>query len=242
MKLALIALVSCMALSVKSHTFAEFVSIAGGDAKTKPFLPRYLRPNIPVVDVQSADIICRSPDMTFKAEPFTIEAGKEIHITWSDTKKTSPYSGNNPTGPCVFWLSPLEKKGVGKVWSKVHEYTNDGKASDSAWCTSKIATDGGYYGFIIPEDIIPGKYLLRTEIIDLLEAYVSNYEDYAMGAHFYSDCLVLDITGSGNATLKNPVSIMDVYKPFYKKAMFPIGSNDSKFTLPGPAPYTTGKP
>ncbi|KAJ2111359.1 hypothetical protein IW146_005414 [Coemansia sp. RSA 922] len=62
-----------------------------------------------------------------------------------------------------------------------------------------------------------------------------------MGAHFYSDCLVLDITGSGNATLKNPVSILDVYKPYYKKAMFPLGSKDNKFTLPGPAPYTKGE-
>ncbi|KAJ2872755.1 hypothetical protein GGH93_003766 [Coemansia aciculifera] len=242
MKLALIALVSCLALSVKSYTFVSSVSIPFGIASTGATLPYYHRKNVPVVDVQSTDLICRTPDITAKVTPFVIEAGEDIRIIWSKEKKISPYSGNEPTGPCIFWLSPLEKKGVGKVWSKIHEYKNDGKASGSAWCSAKIASNGDFYEFNIPSDIIPGKYILRSEIIDLQESYVSNYKDYAMGAHIYSNCLVLDITGNGTAPLKNPVSILETYKPYYKMPMFPIGTDDSKFALPGPAPYTSGKP
>ncbi|KAJ2068410.1 hypothetical protein GGI03_003156 [Coemansia sp. RSA 2337] len=241
MKLALIALVSCMALSVKSHTYAEFVSIPEGAVTTKAFLPSYARPHIPVVDVQSTDIICRSPDMTFKAEPFAIEAGQEIRITWSTSKPTSPYAGIDPVGPCAFWLSPLEKKGVGKVWSKIYEYTNDGEEKATNWCSAKIVNSNNFLDFPIPEDIIPGKYLLRTEIIDILGGEKTNYADFTMGPHFYSNCLVLDITGNGTAPLKNPVSILDVYKPYYKKPFYTEGTKNKDFTLPGPAPYTKGK-
>ncbi|KAJ2755942.1 hypothetical protein GGI19_001236 [Coemansia pectinata] len=197
---------------------------------------------MPVVDVQSTDLICRTHDMTYKAEPFAIEAGQDIRITWSKEKMTSPYTGIDPVGPCVFWLSPLEKKGVGKVWSKIHEYTNDGGEDAANWCSAKIVNSKNYYDFTIPGEIIPGKYLLRTEIIDIISAGKTNYDDFTMGPHFYSNCLVLDITGNGTAPLKNPVSIIDVYKPYYKKPFYVEGTKNNLFKLPGPAPYTTGKP
>ncbi|KAJ2834919.1 hypothetical protein FBU31_001719 [Coemansia sp. 'formosensis'] len=245
MKLALIAIVSCMALSVKSLNFAEKVAgaVPGADnynPVSTAFLPYYDIPDIPVMDVQSTDLICRSPDMTAAVTPFSIDAGNDIRI-WFNDKKVSPYAGIPPVGPCSFWLAPVASNGVGKVWTKIHEYTNDGNEKTN-WCSAKIVNNGGYYQFTIPSEITPGTYILRTELIDILGASKTNYDDFTMGPRFHSNCLVVKITGKGTSPLKNPVSIMDVYKPYNKTPMLPTTMANSAFKLPGPPAYTTGKP
>ncbi|KAJ2839719.1 hypothetical protein FBU31_000640 [Coemansia sp. 'formosensis'] len=100
-----------------------------------------------------------------------------------------------------------------------------------------MVNNGGYYEFTIPSEIMPGTYILRTELIDILSASKTNYEDFTMGARFHSNCLVVKITGSGKSPLKNPVSIMDAYKPYYKKPMLPTTLATKDFKLPGPPAY-----
>ncbi|KAJ2099347.1 hypothetical protein GGI09_002832 [Coemansia sp. S100] len=241
MKLALIALVSCMALSVKSVTYMGGVTTPETHATNwynKSLLPNYANRNVPVLDVQSTDLICRSPDMTAEVAPYSMAAGKTIRVTFA-TEDKGPYANIDPVGPCSFWLAPLASKGVGKVWSKIHEYANDGKSEKSNWCSAELSKKG-YFDFVIPADITPGKYILRSELINILAAGTTNYADFTSGPEFYSSCLVLDITGSGTAALKTPVSILEAYKSYYKTPLFPKGTKDNKFAFPGPAPYTTG--
>ncbi|KAJ2823450.1 hypothetical protein GGI24_003676 [Coemansia furcata] len=192
------------------------------------------------MDLQSTDLLCRSPDLTAAVTPYEIEAGKNIRLTWANDMETSPYKDVNPNGPCVFWIAPIASKGVGKVWSKIHEYVNDRNEANSNWCTQSI-NQNGWYDFAIPSDIPTGKYILRSELIDITNAYVSNYDDFTMGPRFYPGCIVISVTKGGSGPLKNPVSILDVYKPYNKKAMFPKEMKSKDFVLPGPAPYTTGK-
>ncbi|KAJ2058919.1 hypothetical protein GGI17_004747 [Coemansia sp. S146] len=169
---------------------------------------------------------------------YGIAAGKTIRITWA-TEDKGPYANIDPVGPCSFWLAPFTSKGIGKVWSKIHEYANDGTDDKTNWCSAQLATKG-YFDFVIPSDIAPGKYILRSELINILGASVANYDDFTSGPEFYSNCQVLEVTGSGTAPLKNPVSILEAYKKYYKTPLFPKGTKNSKFAFPGPAPYTTG--
>ncbi|KAJ2813386.1 hypothetical protein H4S07_000732 [Coemansia furcata] len=143
-------------------------------------------------------------------------------------------------GPCAFWIAPRNSTGVGKVWSKIYEYDNDGKDS-ATWCSESINAKG-LFDIVIPSNIPSGEYILRSEIVDLTNAYVSNYDDFTMGPRVYSGCVVIDVTGGDDTPLKNPVSILDVYKPYNKTPMFLKNAKAAGFKLPGPAPYTTGKP
>ncbi|KAJ2728549.1 hypothetical protein IW152_005940, partial [Coemansia sp. BCRC 34962] len=174
--------------------------------------------------------------------PFEIEAGKNIRLTWASDPETWPFADVQPKGPCAFWLAPVSSKGVGKVWSKIYEYTNNGKDDDIKWCSDAIAANKGFYDILIPSGIAKGTYILRSEIIDIRDASVSNYNDFSMGPRFHSNCLLLEITGTGTTPLKSPVSILEVYKPYYKKPLLPKTVKNGEFKLPGPSPYPPAKP
>ncbi|KAJ2334330.1 hypothetical protein GGI00_001904 [Coemansia sp. RSA 2681] len=89
-------------------------------------------------------------------------------------------------------------------------------------------------------NIAAGQYYLRSEIIDIEDAYESNYNDFTMGPRFHSNCFLLDITGEGKASLNNTVDIMEAYKPYYKKLLRPLKIVNSKFKTPGPVAETKG--
>ncbi|KAJ2493126.1 hypothetical protein IWW37_000776 [Coemansia sp. RSA 2050] len=238
MKLALIAVVSCLALSVKSASFVTSLGIPSGQSTTNALLPYYMYKNMPVIDVQSFDLVCRTPDMdTPVRSAFSITAGSTIRVNW-DTKTASPYSTIMPYGPCSYWLAPYASKGKGKVWSKIHENTYKGDDTKADWCTVTIQ-EKGYYDVKIPEGLAPGKYYLRSEVIDLDGARGNTpYQDFTAGARFHVNCAVLDITGTGTALLKSPISIMEAYKPYYKTTFFPTTMKNSQFKMPGgKSPY-----
>ncbi|KAJ1918119.1 hypothetical protein GGI09_004541 [Coemansia sp. S100] len=236
MKLALIAIVSCMALSVKSMTHVTGIGLEGKSATAEALLPAEMHPRMPVIDVQSTDLICRTSSMSAKVKPLVVEAGTNIGLVW-DTKNTSPYTDAHPHGPCTFWLAPYASKGTGQVWSKFQEFKFEGDNDSAKWCTDKIL-DKGYYVLNIPAYIGKGKYYLRTEIIDITDAQKTNYEDFTAGPRFHSNCMVLEVTSNSTAPLKNPVNILEAYKKYYKTPLFPKGTANSNFTLPGPAPYS----
>ncbi|KAJ2027521.1 hypothetical protein IWW57_002567, partial [Coemansia sp. S610] len=167
MKLALIALVSCLALSVKSATFVKSIGLPDGASSPDALLPYSQYASMPALDVQSFDLICRTPDMSAAVKkPLSVAAGGKVRLTW-DAEAKSPYSGDDPVGPCTFWLAPVSSKGKGKVWSKIGQYKYLGDDSAANWCSAFIQTSGNHYDLDIPKDIAPGKYYLRSELIDL---------------------------------------------------------------------------
>ncbi|KAJ2746861.1 hypothetical protein GGI20_001014 [Coemansia sp. BCRC 34301] len=237
---------SSLALCVKSHAYM------GGATTPETYMDKwdnsctlatYADMKAPVVDVQSTDLICRSPDMADDRKPFSIGAGETIRLTWA-IGGNATFTEEPIKGPCSFWLAKQSFKGIGPNWSKIQEYTNNGKTGEDAkWCTDEILTtyDGkkkaGTFDVQIPEDIEPGLYILRSEIIDILHAEVTNYDDYTMGARYYPNCLVLDITGEGTTPLKGTADIMKEYKKYYKTPL--LASPSAKFVYPGPKALTT---
>ncbi|KAJ2854041.1 hypothetical protein FB639_006437, partial [Coemansia asiatica] len=62
----------------------------------------------------------------------------------------------------------MEANGMGPVWFKIYE---DGYDKDKdLWCTNKLIANDGKLFVNIPEDIKPGAYLLRAELIALHNA------------------------------------------------------------------------
>ncbi|KAJ2580753.1 hypothetical protein GGH95_002421 [Coemansia sp. RSA 1836] len=236
MKVSLIAAISSLALTAYSQVYVSgVVTMEDYDAKvgwqTKSILPPYKYTNVPVVDVQSTDLICRSSDLTFKGEPYKVNAGGHLYLNW-DTKSVSGATGKAPVGPCSFWLAKQSTKGVGAVWSKIDQYTIGDKKE---WCSAHIINGSGTYDLTLPSDIAPGVYILRSELIDVSDAADSNYDDFTSGARYHSSCVVLDIASKGTSELKNPVDIIKAYKKYYKAPLMPKTVEPSKFVYPGPA-------
>ncbi|KAJ2736742.1 hypothetical protein IW152_000496 [Coemansia sp. BCRC 34962] len=230
-------MVSCLALSAKAVSFVKSIGIPNSPKYDNTPLPYNMYKNMPVIDVQSFDLVCRTPDMSVPVTAFPIAAGSTVRVVWNVETK-SPYSTINPYGPCSFWLAPYSSGGKGKVWSKIHENTYKGDDTKADWCTVFIQ-EYGYYDVKIPAGIAPGKYYLRSEVIDLDGARGNTpYQDFTAGARFHVNCNVLEITGSGTASLKSPVSIMEAYKPYYKTVFFPTTMKNSQFKMPGgKSPY-----
>ncbi|KAJ2641178.1 hypothetical protein GGF44_002238 [Coemansia sp. RSA 1694] len=242
MKVSLIAVMSCLVLSVKSHAYMGGVTTPADVSKWHggATLELYTNKKMPVMDVQSTDLICRSPDMTDKRVPFSVAAGDTIRLTWDMDNDAAIVERKALLGPCSFWLAKLSSKGLGASWTKIHQQTYDADKTTTEWCTNEILRAGsdkkaGTYDLVIPKGIEKGLYLLRSEIIDLTGAAVSNYDDYTMGARYYPNCLVLDITGDGSSPLKNPVDILNEYKKYYKTPLMTGGLDLTKFKYPGPA-------
>ncbi|KAJ2741510.1 hypothetical protein GGI20_005137, partial [Coemansia sp. BCRC 34301] len=238
MKVSLIAILSCSALVAHAQTHVNRVTTPGVDAdNNNAFLKGYKHVNVPVIDFQSTDLICRSPDLTASGvKPFKIAGGGTISLRWNT--KLEPGLGEfEIAGPCSYWMAKASSKGTGPNWSKINAYYNTVDGDKPDWCSNKLkrAGDNAYYEFQLPK-LVKGIYYLRAEIIDLSEASPTNYDDYTMGPRSYASCMMVEITGDGTETLKNLVDIMDTYKPYYKDKLLLGGSVKLKdFTYPGPA-------
>ncbi|KAJ2024800.1 hypothetical protein GGI10_006385 [Coemansia sp. RSA 2530] len=237
MKLALIAVISCLALSVKSASYVKAIGAPNSPSYDYTPLPYTMYKNFPVIDVLSFDLVCRTPDMSVTTKPFSTAAGSTIRVVW-ETLELSPYSKLKPYGPCSFWLAPYSSKGEGKVWSKIQEITIEETSKGPAWCSAFIQ-ELGYRDVVIPKGIAPGKYYLRSEVIDLDGARgKSYYQDYTSGARYHVNCNLIEITGKGTASLKSPVSILEAYQEFHRKPLFPSTMKNGDLKMPGgPSPY-----
>ncbi|KAJ2058920.1 hypothetical protein GGI17_004748 [Coemansia sp. S146] len=194
-------------------------------------LSHLLRPDIPVMDMYSSHMTCRTLDLNDKVKPFVVAAGAMVPLTY-EPKELSPISGQPIKGPCSFYLSNIKAKGKGSVWFPIEKTGFDG----DMWCSQLIKKNGYTHGVVIPKEITPGTYYLRSEIIDLA-AYLDNkYEDFTREPQFYIDCMAITVTGSGKVAPKGS-KIPGIYNNTESKFLINVDSaTDSKsFTIPGPA-------
>ncbi|KAJ2102726.1 hypothetical protein IW146_009035 [Coemansia sp. RSA 922] len=197
----------------------------------EPMFSHLLRPDIPVMDMYSTHMTCRTLDMNDKVKPFVVAAGEVVPLTY-EKKDVSPISGQPIKGPCSFYLSNTTAKGKGAVWFPIEKTGSDG----TLWCSELIKKNGYTHGVKIPKDIPAGTYYLRSEIIDL-SAYLDNkYEDFTREPQFYIDCLAITVTGSGKVAPKGS-KIPGIYNNAESKFLINVDSatDSKKFTIPGPA-------
>jgi endoglucanase len=103
----------------------------------------------------------------------------------------------------------------------------DGSSVPGYWATDELIDNNSAWLVQIPENIAPGNYVLRHELIALHGAHTEG------GAQNYMQCINLQITGSGTAqpegvlgtelyTPTDPGILVDIYNPL-------------TYTIPGPS-------
>ncbi|KAJ2490049.1 hypothetical protein IWW37_003469 [Coemansia sp. RSA 2050] len=195
-----------------------------------PVYSSFLRPEIPVMDMYSADMTCRSLDMNDKVKPYQVTAGQMVPLSF-ESNAVSPISNQPIKGPCSFYLSDTKTKGKGAVWFPIEKNTYGG----GLWCSENIKKNGYTHGVVIPKEVPPGTYYLRTEIIDLGSSIGKGIVDFTRGPHFFVNCMAITVTGSGKASPKG-YKIPGIYNNAESKFIINVddATASSKFILPGP--------
>ncbi|KAJ2502838.1 hypothetical protein GGH96_000708, partial [Coemansia sp. RSA 1972] len=114
-------------------------------------------------------------------------------------------------GPVLAYMALADTNGVGDVWFKIFEDGYD--SSSNVWGVDTLIKNNGKVDLVIPADIAPGKYLVRTEIIALHEGNRVYGADKDAGAQFYPSCAMITVMGAGTAKPKIVVSAADYFIP-----------------------------
>ncbi|CDO73875.1 hypothetical protein BN946_scf185016.g32 [Trametes cinnabarina] len=156
--------------------------------------------------------------------------GSSVSFAWA-----SGNGGNWPhnTGPMLTYMASCEGTtcdqfdASGAKWFKIDEA---GKKSDGSTWVQQDIMNGGTYTMTLPNDIAPGDYLIRHEIIALQLAVSMG------GAEFYPSCTQVRIGGSGNGVPNATVSFPGAYSDSDPGIFDPnVYNPGSGYTFPGPA-------
>ncbi|KAL7278180.1 hypothetical protein ACG7TL_008153 [Trametes sanguinea] len=114
----------------------------------------------------------------------------------------------------------------GAKWFKVDEA---GKKSDGSTWVQQDIMNGGTYSMTLPNNIAPGDYLIRHEIIALQLAVSMG------GAEFYPSCTQVRVGGNGNGMPNATVSFPGAYSDSDPGIFDPnVYNPGSSYTFPGP--------
>ncbi|KAI1405606.1 glycoside hydrolase family 61 protein [Hypoxylon fuscum] len=161
-----------------------------------------------------------------------VKGGDVIEVQWT------PWPASHK-GPVLDYLAncngPCETVDKTKLkFFKIGEAGWVDKASD-LWAANVLTNNNNSWFVRIPEDIAPGNYVLRNEIIALHAAANAN------GAQSYPFCYNLAIDSKGTA---NPagVAATEFYKANDPGIKFDLFSHPTGYVIPGPALYSGALP
>ncbi|KAI8962084.1 glycoside hydrolase family 61 protein [Daldinia sp. FL1419] len=161
-----------------------------------------------------------------------VKGGDVIEVQWT------PWPASHK-GPVLDYLAncngPCETVDKTKLkFFKIGEAGWIDKASD-LWAANVLANNNNSWFVRVPEDIAPGNYVLRHEIIALHAAGNPN------GAQSYPFCYNLAIDSKGTA---NPAGIpaTEFYKADDPGIKFDLFSHPTAYVIPGPALYSGALP
>lgn len=106
-------------------------------------------------------------------------------------------------------------------------------AASNSWASDDLIKDGNAWTVTVPEDIAPGQYVLRHEIIALHSAQDAN------GAQNYPQCINIEVTGSGTAEPEG-VAATSLYTAKDAGISLNIYNGLTGYEIPGPAVYSGG--
>lgn len=96
--------------------------------------------------------------------------------------------------------SATTDKAVGGGWFNI--YKDDYDSNAGKWCTEKIIDNNGHLTVTVPDDLEPGAYLVRPELLALHQANKTPADP-----QFYVGCAQIFLTSGGSAKPKDTVSI-----------------------------------
>ena len=165
------------------------------------------------------------------AKVATVAAGGSIKLQWD----TWPESHH---GPVLDYLAKCAGDDCTSVsagdlsFFKIDEKGLNDAASNS-WASDDLIKDGNAWTVTVPEDIAPGQYVLRHEIIALHSAQDAN------GAQNYPQCINIEVTGSGTAEPAG-VAATSLYTAKDAGISLNIYNGLTGYEIPGPAVYSGG--
>ncbi|KAI0697469.1 glycosyl hydrolase family 61-domain-containing protein [Cytidiella melzeri] len=182
----------------------------------------------PVKGASNPDIICglnaTKAEMVVPANP-----GSVVSIQWvGGAGQNWPHE----VGPLMTYLAscgntPCDQYDpTNAQWFKIDQL---GKEADgSTWYMAEIMSNRDAYDVTLPQNIAPGGYLMRHELIAL------HLGTSLGGAEFYPMCLQLQVGGSGNGSPQPLVSFPGAYNDndpgIFDPNIYDPGSN---YTFPG---------
>ncbi|RSL56218.1 hypothetical protein CEP54_008944 [Fusarium duplospermum] len=174
----------------------------------------------------TADIICHKDAKNAKGHA-KVAAGDSIFLQWD----TWPESHK---GPVIDYLASCGTAGCETVDKEALKFFKisekgliDGSGSPGEYAADELIKNGNGWMVQVPENIKPGFYVLRHEIIALHSGGQEN------GAQNYPQCFNLEVTGSGT---EEPAGTLgtELYKADDEGILFNIYTQLSTYPIPGP--------
>ncbi|KAL8915388.1 MAG: hypothetical protein Q9171_000258 [Xanthocarpia ochracea] len=207
---------------------------------THPEMPAWANPGnkdtgfINPGNFTNPDIICHK-DATPGALSATVAAGSTVQLQWSDWPESHH-------GPVMDYLANCngDCSSVDKTALKFTKIDEEGlieyTSMPGRWASDKLLAANNSWTVTIPQNVAPGNYVLRHEIIALHSA---NNPD---GAQNYPQCVNLKITGSGTDELASGTLGTELYKPDDAGIFVNIYEKLTTYAIPGPKLYSGASP
>ncbi|KAJ4317184.1 hypothetical protein N0V84_007488 [Fusarium piperis] len=174
----------------------------------------------------TADIICHKDAKNAKGHA-KVAAGDSIFLQWD----TWPESHK---GPVLDYLASCGASGCETVDKETLKFFKisekgliDGSSSPGKYAADELITNSNGWMVKVPENIKPGFYVLRHEIIALHSGGQEN------GAQNYPQCFNLEVTGSGTEQPEGTLGTQ-LYKADDEGILFNIYTQLSTYPIPGP--------
>ncbi|KAF6764278.1 glycoside hydrolase family 61 protein H [Ephemerocybe angulata] len=227
------AAVASLVASASAHATWQQLWINGVDAGTA--CTRQVTSNSPVTSASEANIACNVHLSNSNVCP--IRAGDvlqvEMHQQQGDRSCKNEAIGGQHYGPVTVYMAKVSDAKTASPnsagWFKVSE---GGLMSNNPdYFAVQVLNDNcGHWSFTVPQDLAPGDYLIRAEVIALHAASASG------GAQFYPGCFQVNVSGSGSA---NPptVKFPGAYGSSDPGIAVNVHQDLTTYKIPGPAPY-----
>ncbi|KAF4982771.1 hypothetical protein FZEAL_1672 [Fusarium zealandicum] len=174
----------------------------------------------------TADIICHRDAKNAKGHA-TVAAGDSIYLQWD----TWPESHK---GPVLDYLASCGASGCETVDKETLKFFKiaeaglvDGTSNPGTYAADELVKNGNGWMVTVPENVKPGFYVLRHEIIALHSGGQEN------GAQNYPQCFNLEVTGSGTEQPEGTLGT-ELYKSDDEGILFNIYGQISEYPIPGP--------
>ncbi|KAI0755681.1 glycosyl hydrolase family 61-domain-containing protein [Fomes fomentarius] len=245
MRSATILVASCLAFipNVLGHGYLHSVAIDGktyqGNVPNNPTVDspiRLIDDVDPVKGTSNPNLSCgqnaQNAALVVPANP-----GSKVTFAWANGG-----GGNWPhnTGPMLTYMAACQGTTCDKFdasdakWFKIDQAGQ--KSDGSGWVQADLMS-GGTYSVTLPEDIEPGDYLIRHELIALQIAVSLG------GAEFYPSCTQVHVGGSGSGVPNATVSFPGAYQDSEPGILTPDVYNPGfAYVFPGPPSHRSSMP